>query len=51
MSGKLSLYGFLSIIEGQMMRGIERIRAGCESESRAVEPVKKGCSQRSFASS
>ena len=38
--GKVSLYGFLSIIEGQMMRGRERIRTGCESQSRAVEQVK-----------
>ena len=38
--GRLALFGFLSIIEGQMMRGIERIRTGCESESRPVEQVK-----------
>ena len=38
--GKVSLYGFLSIIEGQMMRGRERIQTGCESQSRAVEEVK-----------
>ena len=38
--GKVSLYGFLSIIEGQMMRGRERIQTGCESQSRAVEETK-----------
>ena len=38
--GKVSLYGFLSIIEGQMMRGRERIQTGCESLSRAVEEAK-----------
>ena len=39
-SGKLSLYRFLTIIEEEMMRSRKRIRSGCHSESRAVIPEK-----------
>ena len=39
-NGKLSFFHFLSIIEGQMLRGRKRLAAGCRSESRRVERVK-----------
>ena len=39
-SGKLSLFDFLRIIEGEMARSRKRIRSGCQSESRAVIPEK-----------
>ena len=39
-NGKLSLYHFLAIIEERMLRGRERIRDGCQSESRRVEQIK-----------
>ena len=39
-SGKLSLYRFLTTIEEEMMRSRKRIRAGCQSESRAGIPEK-----------
>ena len=38
--GKLSVFGFLSIIEHQMERTNDRIAAGCQPETRAVETVK-----------
>ena len=39
-SGKLSLFRFLKTIEEEMDRSRKRIRAGCQSESRAVVPEK-----------
>ena len=39
-SGKLSVFGFLSVIEHQMEATNDRIRAGCQLETRAVEGVK-----------
>ena len=38
--GKLSVFGFLSIIEKQMEMTNDRIAAGCQTETRAVEGVK-----------
>ena len=39
-SGKLSVFNFLSILEKQMKRTNDRIRAGCQRETRAVEATK-----------